>query len=92
MLLGGALRPMLGGYSIEQGAVLALVLPGQHRVVRQHPMLKRIKAGDLVAFNLSFQICWLCRSWPYSSAALPLVYCLTMRLPVTCQSPDKGLG
>src|SRR5215218_10912266 len=49
---------MLGDERIEQGMVLTFLLPGQNGVVRQHTMLKRIKAGDLVAFRLTFQICW----------------------------------
>jgi hypothetical protein len=64
------LRLMLCDQRIEQGMLLTFVLPRQDGVVRQHTMLKRIKACDLVAFSLSFQTCW-----PGGHGDIPLLCC-----------------
>ena len=48
VLLGRSLRPMLGNKGFKQRPIFVAVFPRQDCVLRQHPMPKRVEAGDRV--------------------------------------------
>ena len=56
MVLDRPLRRVLGEERVEQGGILALVLPRQHRVAREHAVLESVEAGGLIAAEPRGQI------------------------------------